>query len=114
MQRYLTVSEQEVELLTISDTPSGKNYKIHLVLVVYNKINKILYACNLKRESPESFCCCNKHWFRKPVMAGDTLATRTTLVKLKKQFGITEMEGMAYVAGDVVCKGEFWIATGSE
>ncbi|XP_050214727.1 uncharacterized protein LOC126665839 [Mercurialis annua] len=52
--------------------------------------------------------------FRKPVIAGDTLVMRMTLVKLQKRFGIAKMEGKAYVGGDVVCEGEFLMAMGSE
>lgn len=37
---------------------------------------------------------------------------RMTLVK--KHFGIAKMEGKAYVGGEVVCEGEFLMATGSE
>ncbi|KAL0547177.1 hypothetical protein IC582_017105 [Cucumis melo] len=52
--------------------------------------------------------------FRKPVIAGDTLVMRMTLVKLQKKFGIAKMEGKAYVGGDVVCEGEFLMAMGKE
>ncbi|BAT73985.1 hypothetical protein VIGAN_01156300 [Vigna angularis var. angularis] len=52
--------------------------------------------------------------FRMPVIAGDTLVMRMTLTKLQKRFGIAKMEGKAYVGGEVVCKGEFFMATGSE
>ncbi|CAK9324280.1 unnamed protein product [Citrullus colocynthis] len=52
--------------------------------------------------------------FRKPVIAGDTLVMRMTLVKLQKKFGIAKMEGKAYVGGEVVCEGEFLMAMGKE
>ncbi|KAG6735255.1 hypothetical protein POTOM_062202 [Populus tomentosa] len=52
--------------------------------------------------------------FRKPVIAGDTLVMRMTLIKLQKRIGIAMMEGKAYVGGEVVCDGEFLMATGSE
>ncbi|KAL4368685.1 hypothetical protein GQ457_05G008580 [Hibiscus cannabinus] len=42
--------------------------------------------------------------FRKPVVAGDTLVMRMTLIKLQKRFGIAKMEGKAYVGGDLVCE----------
>ncbi|MED6153578.1 hypothetical protein PIB30_103449 [Stylosanthes scabra] len=51
--------------------------------------------------------------FRKPVIVGDTLVMRMTLIKLQKQFGIAKMEGKTYVGGEVVCEGEFLMATGS-
>ncbi|XAR53068.1 3-hydroxyacyl-[acyl-carrier-protein] dehydratase [Bertholletia excelsa] len=51
--------------------------------------------------------------FRKPVIAGDTLVMRMTLIKLQKRFGIAKMEGKAYVGGEVVCEGEFLMAMGS-
>ncbi|CAA6672430.1 unnamed protein product [Spirodela intermedia] len=48
-----------------------------------------------------------------PVIAGDTLVMRMTLVKLQKRFGIAKMEGKAFVGGDLVCEGEFLMATGT-
>ena len=39
---------------------------------------------------------------------------RMTLIKLQKRFGIAKMEGKAYVGCDLVCEGEFLMATGSE
>jgi 3-hydroxyacyl-[acyl-carrier-protein] dehydratase len=48
------------------------------------------------------------------VIAGDTLVMRMTLIKLQKRFGIAKMEGKAYVGGEVVCEGEFLMATGGE
>ncbi|KAI5661416.1 hypothetical protein M9H77_20739 [Catharanthus roseus] len=59
------------------------------------------------------FAGIDKVRFRKPVIAGDTLVMRMTLIKLQKRFGIAKMEGKAYVGGDVVCEGEFLMATGS-
>ncbi|XP_062148523.1 uncharacterized protein LOC133857320 [Alnus glutinosa] len=59
------------------------------------------------------FAGIDKVRFRKPVIAGDTLVMRMTLVKLQKRFGIAKMEGRAYVGGEVVCEGEFLMATGS-
>lgn len=59
------------------------------------------------------FAGIDKVRFRKPVIAGDTLVMRMTLVKLQKRFGIAKMEGKAYVGGDVVCEGEFLMAMGS-
>ncbi|WOL04095.1 hypothetical protein Cni_G12816 [Canna indica] len=59
------------------------------------------------------FAGIDKVRFRKPVIAGDTLIMRMTLVKLQKRFGIAKMEGKAYVGGDLVCEGEFLMATGS-
>uniref|UniRef100_A0A1D1YJG5 3-hydroxyacyl-[acyl-carrier-protein] dehydratase n=1 Tax=Anthurium amnicola TaxID=1678845 RepID=A0A1D1YJG5_9ARAE len=59
------------------------------------------------------FAGVDKVRFRKPVVAGDTLVMRMTLVKLQKRFGIAKMEGKAYVGGEVVCEGEFLMATGS-
>ncbi|XP_028753153.1 uncharacterized protein LOC114712786 [Neltuma alba] len=58
------------------------------------------------------FAGIDKVRFRKPVIAGDTLVMRMTLVKLQKRFGIAKMEGKAYVGGEVVCEGEFLMATG--
>lgn len=52
--------------------------------------------------------------FRKPVVAGDTLVMRMTLIKLQKRFGIAKMDGKAYVGGEVVCEGEFLMALGSD
>ncbi|KAH7520636.1 hypothetical protein FEM48_Zijuj08G0165900 [Ziziphus jujuba var. spinosa] len=60
------------------------------------------------------FAGIDKVRFRKPVIAGDTLVMRMTLVKLQKRFGVAKMEGKAYVGGEVVCEGEFLMATGSE
>ncbi|OAY60793.1 3-hydroxyacyl-[acyl-carrier-protein] dehydratase FabZ [Manihot esculenta] len=60
------------------------------------------------------FAGIDKVRFRKPVIAGDTLVMRMTLVKLQKRFGIAKMEGKAYVGQDVVCEGEFLMAMGSE
>ncbi|XP_043697870.1 3-hydroxyacyl-[acyl-carrier-protein] dehydratase FabZ-like [Telopea speciosissima] len=59
------------------------------------------------------FAGIDKVRFRKPVIAGDTLVMRMKLVKLQKRFGIAKMEGKAYVGGEVVCEGEFLMATGS-
>ncbi|XVF61672.1 hypothetical protein PTKIN_Ptkin08bG0149300 [Pterospermum kingtungense] len=59
------------------------------------------------------FAGVDKVRFRKPVIAGDTLVMRMTLVKLQKRFGIAKMEGKAYVGDDLVCEGEFLMATGS-
>ncbi|TQE14092.1 hypothetical protein C1H46_000011 [Malus baccata] len=59
------------------------------------------------------FAGIDKVRFRKPVIAGDTLVMRMTLVKFKKRFGIAKMEGKAYVGGDLVCEGEFLMASGS-
>ncbi|MQL70646.1 hypothetical protein Taro_002953 [Colocasia esculenta] len=59
------------------------------------------------------FAGIDKVRFRKPVIAGDTLVMRMTLVKLQKSFGIAKMEGKAYVGGELVCEGEFLMATGS-
>ncbi|CAN8298998.1 unnamed protein product [Cochlearia groenlandica] len=60
------------------------------------------------------FAGIDKVRFRKPVIAGDTLVMRMTLVKLQKRFGIAKMEGKAYVGGAVVCEGEFLMAMGKE
>ncbi|CAI0448527.1 unnamed protein product [Linum tenue] len=60
------------------------------------------------------FAGIDKVRFRKPVIAGDTLVMRMTLVKLQKRFGIAKMEGKAYVGTDVVCEGEFLMAMGQE
>ncbi|KAL4378957.1 hypothetical protein GQ457_02G016450 [Hibiscus cannabinus] len=60
------------------------------------------------------FAGVDKVRFRKPVIAGDTLVMRMTLIKLQKRFGIAKMEGKAYVGNDLVCEGEFLMATGSE
>ncbi|KAK6945714.1 Beta-hydroxydecanoyl thiol ester dehydrase, FabA/FabZ [Dillenia turbinata] len=60
------------------------------------------------------FAGIDKVRFRKPVIAGDTLVMRMTLVRLQKRFGIAKMEGKAYVGGEMVCEGEFLMATGSE
>ncbi|XP_057419880.1 uncharacterized protein LOC130714041 [Lotus japonicus] len=59
------------------------------------------------------FAGIDKVRFRKPVIAGDTLVMRMTLIKLQKRFGIAKMEGKAYVGGEVVCEGEFLMAIGS-
>ncbi|KAH0470027.1 hypothetical protein IEQ34_001585 [Dendrobium chrysotoxum] len=59
------------------------------------------------------FAGIDKVRFRKPVTAGDTLVMRMTLTKLNKAFGLVKMEGKAYVAGEVVCEGEFLLAIGS-
>ncbi|KAJ7946696.1 3-hydroxyacyl-[acyl-carrier-protein] dehydratase FabZ-like [Quillaja saponaria] len=60
------------------------------------------------------FAGIDKVRFRKPVIAGDTIVMRMTLVKLQKRFGIAKMEGKAFVGGEVVCEGEFLMAMGSE
>ncbi|KAI3949307.1 hypothetical protein MKW98_023244 [Papaver atlanticum] len=59
------------------------------------------------------FAGIDKVRFRKPVIAGDTLVMRMTLIKLQKRFGIAKMVGKAYVGGEVVCEGEFLMATGT-
>ncbi|KAI3525577.1 hypothetical protein L2E82_01800 [Cichorium intybus] len=59
------------------------------------------------------FAGIDKVRFRKPVVAGDTLVMRMTLIKLQKRFGIAKMEGKAYVGGEVVCDGEFLMAMGN-
>ncbi|KAJ4950314.1 hypothetical protein NE237_027146 [Protea cynaroides] len=59
------------------------------------------------------FAGVDKVRFRKPVIAGDTLVMRMTLVKLQKRFGIAKMEGKAYVGEEIVCEGEFLMATSS-
>ncbi|KFK25311.1 hypothetical protein AALP_AA8G096300 [Arabis alpina] len=60
------------------------------------------------------FAGIDKVRFRKPVIAGDTLVMRMTLVKLQKRFGIAKMEGKAYVGNSLVCEGEFLMAMGKE
>ncbi|GAV82873.1 FabA domain-containing protein, partial [Cephalotus follicularis] len=60
------------------------------------------------------FAGVDKVRFRKPVIAGDTLVMRMTLIKMQKRFGIAKMEGKAYVGGEVVCEGEFLMAIGSD
>ncbi|KAL4368433.1 hypothetical protein GQ457_05G014960 [Hibiscus cannabinus] len=60
------------------------------------------------------FAGVDKVRFRKPVIAGDTLVMRMTLIKLQKRFGIAKMEGKAYVGSDLVCEGEFLMATDKE
>ncbi|KAI0528586.1 hypothetical protein KFK09_001128 [Dendrobium nobile] len=59
------------------------------------------------------FAGIDKVRFRKPVIAGDTLVMRMTLIKINKAFGMVKMEGKAYVGGEVVCEGEFLLAIGS-
>ncbi|KAI3715786.1 hypothetical protein L6452_22773 [Arctium lappa] len=59
------------------------------------------------------FAGIDKVRFRKPVVAGDTLVMRMTLIKLQKRFGIAKMEGKAYVGGEIACEGEFLMAMGS-
>ncbi|KAE9591850.1 hypothetical protein Lal_00038713 [Lupinus albus] len=56
------------------------------------------------------FAGIDKVRFRKPVIAGDTLVMRMTLLKMR--VGIAKMEGKAYVGGEVVCEGEFLMASG--
>ncbi|KAH9603161.1 hypothetical protein KSS87_018607 [Heliosperma pusillum] len=56
------------------------------------------------------FAGIDKVRFRKPIIAGDTLVMRTSLVKLQKRFGIAKMESKAYVGGELVCEGEFLMA----
>ncbi|KAL5982121.1 hypothetical protein ACLOJK_016190 [Asimina triloba] len=55
------------------------------------------------------FAALDKARFRKPVMAGDTLVIRMTLVKQQKPFN--KLEGKAYVGGQVACEGEFLLGT---
>ncbi|MBA0788987.1 hypothetical protein Gotri_025058 [Gossypium trilobum] len=52
--------------------------------------------------------------FRKPVIPGDTLVMRMTLMKMHKRFGVAKLEGKAYVGSELVCEGEFLMATGSD
>eukprot|EP00270_Netrium_digitus_P007474 TRINITY_DN217_c0_g1_i1.p1 TRINITY_DN217_c0_g1~~TRINITY_DN217_c0_g1_i1.p1 ORF type:complete len:243 (-),score=43.66 TRINITY_DN217_c0_g1_i1:203-931(-) len=59
------------------------------------------------------FAGIDKVRFRRPVVPGDTLVMRMTLIKLQKRFGIAKMEGKAYVGKEVVCEGEFLFALGS-
>lgn len=73
-------------------------------------------CCNLEVGGSREnffFAGIDKVRFRKPVIAGDTLVMRMTLIKLQKRYGIAKMEGKAYVGGEVVCEGEFLMATGS-
>ncbi|KAL9259159.1 3-hydroxyacyl-[acyl-carrier-protein] dehydratase FabZ-like protein [Drosera capensis] len=58
------------------------------------------------------FAGINNVRFRKPVVPGDTLVLKMTLIKLQKTFGIAKMEGKAYVGGELVCEGEFLLAMG--
>ncbi|XP_010523330.1 PREDICTED: uncharacterized protein LOC104801700 [Tarenaya hassleriana] len=60
------------------------------------------------------FAGIDKVRFRKPVVAGDTLVMRMSLIKLQKRFGIAKMEGKAYVGNSLVCEGEFLMAMGKE
>uniref|UniRef100_A0A3P5Y7H4 3-hydroxyacyl-[acyl-carrier-protein] dehydratase n=1 Tax=Brassica campestris TaxID=3711 RepID=A0A3P5Y7H4_BRACM len=57
------------------------------------------------------FAGIDKVRFRKPVIAGDTLVMRMTLVKFQKRFGLAKMEGKAYVGGSLVCEGEFMMVS---
>ncbi|KAK9174859.1 hypothetical protein WN944_026863 [Citrus x changshan-huyou] len=59
------------------------------------------------------FAGIDKVRFRKPLIASDTWVMRMTLIKLHKRFGIAKMKGKAYVGGEVICEGEFLMATGS-
>ncbi|XP_010555352.1 PREDICTED: uncharacterized protein LOC104824866 [Tarenaya hassleriana] len=59
------------------------------------------------------FAGIDKVRFRKPVVAGDTLVMRMTLLKFQKGFGIAKMEGKAYVGGALVCEGEFLMVSGT-
>ncbi|KAB2617409.1 hypothetical protein D8674_013278 [Pyrus ussuriensis x Pyrus communis] len=59
------------------------------------------------------FAGIDKVRFRRPLIAGDTLVMRMTLVKFQKRFGIAKTEGKAFVGGDLVCEGEFLMASGS-
>ncbi|KAJ0260491.1 (3R)-hydroxymyristoyl-[acyl-carrier-protein] dehydratase [Hirschfeldia incana] len=49
--------------------------------------------------------------FLKPVVAGDTLVMRMTILNFQKRFGLAKMEGKAYVGGSLVCEGEFTIVS---
>lgn len=57
------------------------------------------------------FAGIDKVRFRKPVIAGDTLVMRMTLLKFQKRFGLAKMEGKAYVGGSLVCEGEFMMVS---
>ncbi|CAF2049826.1 unnamed protein product [Brassica napus] len=57
------------------------------------------------------FAGIDKVRFRKPVIAGDTLVMRMTLVTFQKRFGLAKMEGKAYVGGSLVCEGEFMMVS---
>ncbi|CAA7019846.1 unnamed protein product [Microthlaspi erraticum] len=57
------------------------------------------------------FAGIDKVRFRKPVIAGDTLVMRMTLLKFQKRFGLAKMEGKAYVGGALVCEGEFMMVS---
>ncbi|KAL1191980.1 hypothetical protein V5N11_003814 [Cardamine amara subsp. amara] len=57
------------------------------------------------------FAGIDKVRFRKPVIAGDTLVMRMTLLKFQKRFGLAKMEGKAYVGGVLVCEGEFMMVS---
>lgn len=57
------------------------------------------------------FAGIDKVRFRKPVIAGDTLVMRMTLLKFQKRFGLAKMEGKAYVDGALVCEGEFMMVS---
>ncbi|KAK8948279.1 hypothetical protein KSP40_PGU018339 [Platanthera guangdongensis] len=59
------------------------------------------------------FAGIDKVRFRKPVIAGDTLIMRMTLLKFNKAYGLVKMAGKAFVGGEVVCEGEFLLASGS-
>ncbi|CAG7906910.1 unnamed protein product [Brassica rapa] len=49
--------------------------------------------------------------FHKPVVAGDTLVMRMTILSFQKRFGLAKMEGKAYVGASLVCEGEFTIVS---
>lgn len=57
------------------------------------------------------FAGIDKVRFRKPVIAGDTLVMRMTILNFQKRFGLGKMEGKAYAGGSLVCEGEFTIVS---
>eukprot|EP00899_Mesostigma_viride_P013058 jgi/Mesvir1/21753/Mv04158-RA.1 len=50
--------------------------------------------------------------FRRPVVPGDTLRMKVSLVLLRKKLGIAKMRGEAYVDGDLVCEADFLMVLG--
>ena len=54
------------------------------------------------------FAGINKVRFWKPVVAGDTMVMKMTLIKLQKRFGVAKMDGKAYIGGQVLCDGELF------
>jgi len=50
--------------------------------------------------------------FRKPVVPGDQLELKVTILSVRKRFGVAKLHGEAYVDGELVCDCDMTMALG--